>query len=83
MKKIVFAAKIYEAEKIIKTDASIIGYNGEIEVFSFKGISDFTGFQLQDDVGNVIEFELPLMTDAERISIAEEAINTLIMMTMM
>jgi len=47
----------FQAEKIIKTDKNIIGYdiNNNV-IFSFKGISDFSGFVLQDDNGNVIEF---------------------------
>jgi len=39
----------YKAEKIIKTETDIIGQddNGN-ELFSFKGISDFTGFTLEE-----------------------------------
>lgn len=38
----------YEAERIVKTSKDIIGYNGEQEVFAFRGISDFSGFALAD-----------------------------------
>ena len=47
MKTLFFAGKDYKAEKIVKTKDSIIGYNGNVEVFSFKGISDFSHFQLE------------------------------------
>ena len=37
-----------EAEKIVKTETSIIGYNGNSVVFAFKGIKDFSKFQLEE-----------------------------------
>lgn len=46
MKQLTFNGEIYEAERIVKQADSIIGYNGNDEVFSFKGISDFSQFQL-------------------------------------
>lgn len=48
MKQLKFNEKIYEAERIVKTSDSITGYNGEVEVFSMRGISDFSGFELLD-----------------------------------
>lgn len=40
---------LYKAEKIIKNSDSIIGYNNGKEVFSFKGITDFSLFTLKDN----------------------------------
>jgi hypothetical protein len=48
MKILNFSGETYQAERIVKTDANIIGYNGNAEVFSFKGISDFSLFQLAE-----------------------------------
>lgn len=39
----------YNAEKIIKNVNTIIGYINDIEVFSFRGISDFDLFTLLDN----------------------------------
>ena len=64
--KLIVNNEIFQVEKIIKTDVNIIGYDiNNNEVFSFKGISDFTGFVLNDDLDNVIEFELPQPTEME------------------
>jgi len=58
MKKLKVNGETFEAEKVIKTDKDIIGYDiNDNEIFSFKGISDFTGFVLKDGNGVVIEFE--------------------------
>lgn len=35
-------------EKIVKTDTDIIGYDGNQEVFAFRGISDFSQFALAE-----------------------------------
>lgn len=48
MKTISFNGDVYQSKKIIKTDTSIIGYNGETEVFRFCGIKDFSQFQLDN-----------------------------------
>ena len=48
MKKIKFQSNVFEAEKIVKKNDSIIGYNGKKEVFVFNGISDFSLFILID-----------------------------------
>lgn len=48
MKKLIHDGEEYIAEKIVKTDTDIIGYNGETEVFVFRGISDFSQFQLAE-----------------------------------
>lgn len=47
MKKLVFNSESYEAEKIVKTETDIVGYNGNVEVFAFRGISDFSGFEIE------------------------------------
>jgi len=46
MKTLTVGGEEYQAERIVKTDTGIIGYNGNTEVFVFRGISDFTQFQL-------------------------------------
>lgn len=46
MKTLQFNGESYEAQTIVKQADSIIGYNGNAEVFSFRGASDFTLFQL-------------------------------------
>ena len=48
MKKLKFNGEEYEAERIVKTNTDIIGYNGNQEVFAFRGINDFSAFQLAD-----------------------------------
>ena len=49
MKILMFNKEEFKAEKIIKTKDSIIGKNLEgKEVFSFKGIKDFSLFNLKD-----------------------------------
>lgn len=79
MKKLISNNEIYEAENIIKTISSIIGQDlNKNKIFLFKGISDFTEFQLQDENGNNIEFELPVPTEAERITSIEEVMMMLI-----
>lgn len=48
MKTLIFLGEEYNAEKIIKTGESIIGKYKDTEVFSFKGIKDFSLFKLKD-----------------------------------
>lgn len=77
--KLIAYGETYQAEKITKSDLNIIGYDiNNNEIFSFKGISDFTEFQLQDDLGNSIDFPLPEPTDAERIAELEEIIDIML-----
>ena len=81
MKKITVNNETHVAEIIIKTDKDIIGYDiNDNEIFSFKGISDFTGFVLKDENDVVIEFSLPPVTEAERLKNLEDAINMLMFM---
>ena len=76
--KLIANGETFQAEKIIKTVNNIIGYdsNGN-EIFSFKGVSDFTGFQLQDDNGNIIELVTQPGIDIKTLqdSIAQAQIN--------
>lgn len=48
MKRLKYLEEIYEAEHIVKTSDSIIGYIGDNEVFAMRGISDFSGYELLD-----------------------------------
>lgn len=48
MKQLIAFGEIYEAERIIKTTNSIVGYNGETEVFSFRGIKDWSQYRLAE-----------------------------------
>jgi len=74
MKKLKVNGETFEAEKVIKTDKDIIGYDiNDNEIFSFKGISDFTGFVLKDGNGVVIEFEAPSITEIELLKEDSEA----------
>lgn len=46
------------AEKIVKTDTDIIGYTNNIEVFAFRGITDFRMFMVTDEQGNVTDYDI-------------------------
>lgn len=48
MKKLNYDGNVFEAKSIVKTNTDIIGYNGNQEVFTFRGISDFSQFQLAE-----------------------------------
>ncbi len=48
MKRLFAFGESYEAKKIVKTSDSIIGYNGDTEVFVFRGIKDWSQYQLAD-----------------------------------
>jgi len=73
MKTLIFNNEEYQAERIVKTNTDIIGYNGNTEVFSFKGISDFSLFQLAN--GEVFDIDLSPET---RITALEEALLMLL-----
>ena len=64
---------IFEAEKIVKTDTDIIGYTDNVEVFAFRGISDFTLFSLQ----NEDETEATYDTETNSIEILTQSIAQL------
>ena len=70
MKKLLFNNQSFEAEQIIKSDSDIIGkdLNG-IEVFIFRGISDFSLFTL----GEGQTFDIPELTTEE--TLAKELAN--------
>lgn len=48
-KRLKFLGEVYEAERVVKTGNSIIGYTGSSVVFLFRGINDFSQFQLLDN----------------------------------
>ena len=57
MKKLMSNGEIFEADNIIKNNMDIIGLDlNDNTLFLFRGISDFSKFQLQDENGNKIEF---------------------------
>ena len=75
MKTLIFKSLKFEAEKIIKTDTDIIGKDSSgIEVFSFKGISDFTGFALEE--GQVFDTENPSEQEVLNAQLLKENADT-------
>lgn len=48
MKTLIFNDDEFKAERIVKTSDSLIGYNGDVVVFKFSGVSDFNAFTLTD-----------------------------------
>lgn len=54
MKTLHLDGEVFQAESIVKTETSIIGYDGTTEVFAFRGINDFSKFKLE----NGEEFDL-------------------------
>ena len=76
MKTLKFNNEKYSAEKIIKTMDAIIGQDLQgNEVFAFRGISDFSLFELEDGQ----EFDLDEKEDLrKRLEIAEEALNEML-----
>ena len=73
MKTIYINGEELQAERIVKTDTDIIGYNGNNEVFSFRGISDFSQFQLAEGES----YDIDLSPEA-RILALEEALLMLL-----
>ncbi|MGM1048657.1 MAG: hypothetical protein ACQEXX_21295 [Bacillota bacterium] len=63
MKKLTYLKEIYEAERIVKTDTNIIGYNGKNEIFAFRGISDFSGFGVDGEFDIAVD-ELAVLRTA-------------------
>lgn len=73
MKTLKFNNEEFKAEKIIKIDTDIVGKDSSgIEVFSFKGISDFSQFSLEE--GQTFDTEL---TFEERMSLIQKAVDSL------
>ena len=79
MKILYVGDEIYKAEKIIKSDKTIIGYIGNVETFSFRGIKDFTQFKLKDgqewDIPKEDEQALHQLDLDFRISLLEMGVN--------
>lgn len=50
MKILIVGNEEYTADRIVKTDNSIIGYNNNSDTpaWSFKGINDFSQFKLEE-----------------------------------
>lgn len=73
MKILNFNGEQYKADKIIKTETDIIGKdsNGN-ELFAFRGINDFTDFDLEE--GQTFDTEL---TIEERMSLIQKAIDSI------
>lgn len=57
MKKLLHNGEEYLAEHIVKTDTDIIGYNGNKEVWAFRGINDWSQFQLEEGQEWDIDFD--------------------------
>jgi hypothetical protein len=57
MKKLLHNGEEYLAEHIVKTDTDIIGYNGNKEVWVFRGINDWSQFQLEEGQEWDIDFD--------------------------
>ena len=49
MKTLLAFGERLSADKIVKTVDAIVGYTGNIESFTFRGVRDFTRFALEDD----------------------------------
>lgn len=77
IKTLTFNGEQYEAERIVKTDTDIIGYNkgSDIPVFSFKGIADFTQYQLT--TGETFDID-PEQEKEQRIADLELAIASIL-----
>lgn len=75
MKTLHYANETFQAEEIVKTKDSIIGYTDGNEVFSLRGISDFSHFTL--DEGQV--FDKPKLTDVENLRLELARSNTQMM----
>lgn len=60
----------FQADRVVKTDTDIIGYNNDspVPVFYFKGISDFTQFSLAEgqiwDTDLSVESRIKALEDA-------------------
>ncbi|QIC46311.1 hypothetical protein GAG94_03700 [Lysinibacillus sphaericus] len=75
MKTLYFADQTYQAEEIVKTKDSIVGYVNGDKVFSIRGISDFSLFKL--DEGQV--FDNPKLSDVENLRLELARSNTQMM----
>ncbi|MDQ0175971.1 hypothetical protein [Bacillus chungangensis] len=73
MKTLKYDGEELKAERIIKNADSIIGYNGESEVFAFRGVKDFSFFKLINDEGNPEEIERELTKEEQLMLALSEA----------
>ena len=49
MKTLLAFGERLSADKIVKTADTVVGYMGNNEAFTFRGVRDFTRFALEDD----------------------------------
>lgn len=68
MKTLVFNNAEFQAERIIKTSDSIIGYSDNSEVFAFRGISDFSLLKVLDENNVETSFDNQLLTLEEQLA---------------
>lgn len=63
----------FEAEKIIKTGTDITGYNCDgLEVFSLRGITDFSGFKMSE--GQSFDIMEPTQDEILRAKIIKDSV---------
>ncbi|PKH09868.1 hypothetical protein [Planomicrobium sp. MB-3u-38] len=86
MKTLKVADKVYEAEKIIKTETDIIGYTNGHEIFKFSGVRNMDVFIL----ANGAEWDQQALSEREELEIykrrldeMENALLSLIDMSLM
>lgn len=71
MKLLNFSNEQFQAEKIVKTDTDIVGYDSNRnELFTFRGISDFSGFTLEE--GQTFNTEEPSEQEALNAQLLKE-----------
>ena len=72
MKTLIFNGEEFEAEKIIKTETSIIGKDNQNNVkFEFRGVSDFTMFTLEEGQ----TFYVPEQTIEEKLKSTQQELE--------
>lgn len=80
MKKIEILGQWYEAEKIVKGNDHISGFDGNIEIFTFRGIKDFSLFKLSE--GDIYDIDETTLIN-ERLRATEKALINLMDTIMM
>lgn len=79
MKKLYHNDEEYTAERIVKTSNDIVGYDGTKEKFSFRGVKDWSQFQLEEgqewDLSEEDEQALYQLDLDFRISLLEMGVN--------
>lgn len=75
--------EIGRAEKIMKKNNDIIGYNGDYETFALRGISDFSHFIITLEDGTISEFDPVPKTETEilrdNMSLIQKALDEVIL----